>query len=146
MNKTTASLDIVSNSHNLSELSAFLQIAPSASSHDKGASRGRGRIWSESILRIDSALSRENPPGDQIQKLLLEYNRLFLVEKLRGIDARTIMNVAVMFESAYVSVKIDPELMAEMARYKIALEVTAYPTEDSKGTEVGAGLSPTAPV
>lgn len=129
------SLDVVSASMPLAELSTILRRKPStASSHDKGSPRKTpegDEKWEETIWRLDSDEPRSDPLKVHIKGLA----KLFPPEELVAIlpsQCSVVIAAAVMHDAYAPTLVVPPSSIEIIKAYRATLELSFYPTDFDK--------------
>ena len=132
MSKVLASIDICSAKHSLSELSLLTGIKAELSSHDKGTPRGRHGLWSDTILRLESRISENDPLESHLKNLFSQVAGFDLTSKLVGNEhIRIYVNIGVTFSTACISVEISKDDLSTIVKNGMNLQISAYPSSEA---------------
>ncbi|HUA33089.1 MAG TPA: DUF4279 domain-containing protein [Candidatus Binataceae bacterium] len=129
------SLDILSASMSLAELSAALRYEPSAaSSHDKGSPRKTPRgdeKWQETTWRLDSDEPKNNPVEVHIARLAKLLPPEDLVAVLPS-ECKVVITAGVMHDAYAPTLDVPSASIEIINAYRAELELSFYPTDFGK--------------
>ncbi len=121
------SLVVLSHRLSLPQLAAKLGREPGNGSHDMGAPRVRGTVWPYTVWRED-AHDSDAPWHEQCLQPLREMPpECLAVLAAAPDDIAVSLDVAVFFETAYCGLRFGRDVIAELSRKGVDLEITSYP-------------------
>ena len=128
MLKTAVSLLVTSPTLSLAELTARLGRVPAAESHDKGDAHAvSGKLpWPITVWRFDSDAPESASVQDHLERLERRFPPADLQRTLPS-GCTLSVDVALFFESAFVSATIAPRGIEIINCYDAKLEITCYP-------------------
>lgn len=130
MKNISASLDICTPSLSLDELSTLIGRKPSVGSHDHGDPRPslgpEQRRWTETMWRIEST-AKSSDIGEHLASLVAQCPPEVLSRGTFPRDCKRNINLAVFFDTANVSISVEPEHQEVVTAYQAALEINCYP-------------------
>ena len=134
MKELTVSLDLCTQTLTLSELCKQLGCSPSPGSHSKGDPRpspdDQTRVWTQTIWRLDSDLSKDAPLKDHLESLVAHFPPSVLSRpRILPEDAKVWITVGVFFDTVTVSLAVSPEELDIVKAYGASFEVTCYPCQ-----------------
>jgi hypothetical protein len=137
MKKVSVSLLMTSASMSLGELSSRLGRLPSLGSNSKGDTHSGARAgkdpWSETIWRFDSDADETASIEDHLERLEIQFPAAELKQALPP-DCNVWVDIALFFDSAYVSASLSRRAMQIVDSYDAQLEITCYPSKfDEQG-------------
>jgi len=130
MSEYLASVDIVSRSHSLEQLSEALCAQPGGGSHSRGEPRPGGRRWSVSVWRLSSDQHDETSLVDQVRRLEERSRELELLSPGRLPQGATaILNIGVISDTSTLTVDLPPQSLLPFLKAGFRLEISFYPAE-----------------
>lgn len=127
-NDLLVSMDVVSTSATIGQLSTALGIEPTlAISHERGTRRAGGGIWSMTTWRLDSGCPRKSPIADHIRALL----EIFPIDNLGSTsqlprEVKIVLNIGVMAPSFCDTLDIPSEYLKRVGEAGIELSIAVY--------------------
>jgi hypothetical protein len=119
------SLDLVSKSLSLSEISKVLGLPAHASSHELGSPRGQNTTWGITVWRHSSELPVTAPLESHLASTLKSFPWGALKkEPLRS--ARVVLNVGVFVDRLMTSVILPASALKSLNRATVEIEITVY--------------------
>lgn len=127
----SVSIDVMSETLSLSELTRLLALVPSDESHDKGSPQPRGRRWNVTTWRVSSQV----PESASLDAHCEDAVTRALAAGLFGPvpvpqDVKVVLNIAVFFDAAYCSIILPPSCLRAIRGYPIEVDVTCYPVSE----------------
>jgi len=129
-----ASIDILTDL-TLDEVTTRVGLAPSTMSHQKGASRPRGRKWDKTVWRLESGIDEAAPLSEHLRALLERFPTL--AAGTLPADITVIVNLAIVCPGPACSATIAPELVRCIADRGFTLDLTVYFGEEEQRQPVG---------
>jgi hypothetical protein len=128
MKSYIVSLDIVTKSHSLDELSNILGVSPDSDSYSIGEIRGKG-LSAYTVWKTSSSLSETAPLEEHLKRIMFITSQIALFRpNVLPADCSAKLNIGVMFESAYCSITI-PAFIGEWIKDNaIDIEISCYPS------------------
>jgi hypothetical protein len=123
-------LYITSPDRKLDELSAIVGRESGVHSSEVGSFRGlpeKGRRWDYTTWKLESPLPSESELSDHLQYIADESQTLQLDEIELLFDVTVELDIAVFFDTALATVKIDSHWTNFFGAKGIALEISCYP-------------------
>lgn len=132
MREISVSLDIVSSTATLAELSSALGVNGSSGSHEKGDARPGHKSWEYTTWKCDSKVAE----GSSLVEHFLSLFEQLPVSKLseRGVlpsDRKIYLNIAVMFDAAMCSVEIPTDCIRMLDGLDVMIEISCYPCAEA---------------
>jgi hypothetical protein len=132
MKSISACIDICSSVHSLAELAKIFGLEYGPNSHDKGVAIGGGKVWNQSILRIESDIDQKYPIKKHLDELLAKFTEAKIAYAVHGIAGISIyLNFAIRFSTASSTVEFDESDLSRIAKANLKLEISSYPTNES---------------
>ena len=131
MNDLLVSLDIVTPSAKIAEITSLLGIEPSPDkSHDLGSPRSRG-TWSVTVWSLISPVEESAPLAEHLTSLFTQIAKVG-PERFARLpkDARIYLGIGAFCEGPNMNLLIPPGFLKEMAALGIGLEVSFYVCEE----------------
>jgi hypothetical protein len=132
------SADLWHDSLSLAELEQHLGSLGGESSHSIGDPKLFNRTWPRSVWRVSSGLPSETALGKHLEKLREMAEGRGLFEAGRAPDGtKKILNIGVIFSTAYCTVELSADHMSPFLNAGFALSVVTYPltSDDDAPTE-----------
>lgn len=130
MKTFAVSLDIVTISETLAELSGRLRMRPSPTSHDRGSRRAKG-VWEETVWRLESSAG-ETASLDEHCRWIFDRFPIATLRRpaILPSDAQVCLNIAIFFDTAMASLLIPSKYIDILYASGSNVEVSCYPCTD----------------
>jgi len=126
--KCDVALVIQSGKFTLSELSARLERNSEPGSHEKGGLRPHGMPWERTVWRANAS-DNDAPLRAQCLQLVRDMPpKCAELMAAEPDDVSVWMDIALFFDTAYVTLTLGRDVISELAAKGIGLEITAYPS------------------
>jgi hypothetical protein len=130
MARLLVSLDVMSDSLTLEELTRVFGLSLSQNSFSLGEIDDIGRVYKYSLLRFESSAGDDATCDEHIANLKPEIDRIDArLDRIGGIDVNLLLNVGLLFADAYGSVEFAPVAL-RTATVPLRISVSAYPVGD----------------
>lgn len=121
------SVDVVSRKYSLSDISNWLKVPYSKTSHEISSRKSPGKLWSRTVWRLESPLDEK----ETLERHLKAITSKFPFERCfrRGFlprDCRASVNIGVFSNQSASSFEIDPDFLEMIGRCRVGLEVAFY--------------------